>query len=79
MCNIFAFYFTEENSKKMNLRANSGNFPMGWKFVTLLVTFLIVAFCIGSPSSGGGVEARRKYTFLNKWFKVACIAENLKV
>ena len=47
------------------------------------VTFLVVVFFIGGPGplggSGGGVEARRRFTYLNKWYKVACIAENLKV
>ena len=56
---------------------------MSWRLLSFSVTFLIVVFCIGSPGpfggGGGGVEARRKYTYLNKWFKVACIAENLKV
>ena len=58
-------------------------FPTNWSLILSSVTFLIVVFCIGSPGlfggGGGGVEARRKYTYLNKWFKVACIAENLKV
>jgi len=55
-------------------------FPIGWKLLSFSVTLLIVVFCIGSPfgGPGGGVEARRKYTYLNKWYKVACIAENLK-
>lgn len=70
------------NNGKMNIGTQSYKFPMGWKLLSFSVTFLIIAFCIGSPgpfgSGGGGVEARRKYTFLNKWFKVACIAENLK-
>ena len=66
----------------MKIGGYSCKFPMGWKLISSSVTFLIIAFCIGSPApfgKGGGVEARRKYTFLNKWFKVACIAENLKV
>ena len=62
----------------MATRATSCRIPVGWKCLSFSITFLIIAFCIGSPG-GGGVEARRKYTYLNKWFKVACIAENLKV
>ena len=73
----------KEHIRTMNVRARFFAFPLSWKFLSLSVTFLIVVFCIGSPGpfggTGGGVEARRKYTYLNKWFKVACIAENLKV
>ena len=67
----------------MKIRLRLYAFPMSWRLLSFSVTFLIVVFCIGSPGpfggGGGGVEARRKYTYLNKWFKVACIAENLKV
>ena len=59
-------------------RATSCGPPLGWKYLSFSLTFIIIAFCIGNPG-GGGVEARRKYTYLNKWYKVACIAENLKV
>ena len=72
----------EENQGKMKIRGNSCKLPIEWKLMSFSVTFLIIAFGIGNPGPfgrGGGVEARRKYTFLNKWFKVACIAENLKV
>ena len=73
----------KENSGTMDMRVRSHVFPFSWKFLSLSVAFLIAVFCIGSPGpfggTGGGVEARRKYTYLNKWFKVACIAENLKV
>ena len=46
---------------------------------TLLVLFIGGPSLFGNGRGRSGVDARRHFTYLNKWYKVACIAEHLKV